>query len=58
MEAYVVAVPTPYFAEVHGDGTFRIADVPDGSYTVKLWHLRAKTQEKPVKVAGPTELDF
>jgi plastocyanin len=58
MEAFVVAVPTPYFAEVGANGTYEIANVPDGSYTIKLWHVRSKEKEKPVKVAGPTELDF
>jgi len=58
MEAFVVAVPTPYFAAVHGDGSYQIADVPDGAYTVKVWHPKMKAKEKPAKVAGPTELDF
>ena len=56
MEAYVVAVPTPYFASVKADGTFRIADVPDGSYTVKAWHPKLKAAEKPATVAGATEV--
>ena len=32
MEAFVVAVPTPYFATAQADGSYRIPDVPDGSY--------------------------
>jgi plastocyanin len=58
MEAYVVVVPTPYFAEAKADGTYRIADVPDGSYTVKVWHPKLKPAEKSVKVSGATEADF
>jgi plastocyanin len=58
MEAFVLAVPTPYFAVAKADGSFHIADVPDGSYTVKVWHPKLKPAEKPVKVAGPTEASF
>jgi len=58
MEAYVVAVPTPYFASAKADGTFHIGDVPDGSYTVKVWHPKLKAAEKPATVAGATEVNF
>jgi plastocyanin len=58
MEAFVVAVPTPYFAVTKPDGSFRIADVPDGSYTVKVWHPKAKGTQKPVTVAGATNAEF
>ena len=58
MEAYVVAVPTPYFASVKADGSFHVGDVPDGSYTVKIWHPKLKAAEKPVTVAGATEVNF
>ena len=58
MEAFVVAVPTPYFAVAKADGSFQIADVPDGAYTVKVWHPKLKPAEKPVKVAGATEASF
>jgi plastocyanin len=58
MEAYVVAVPTPYFTSVKADGSFHIGDVPDGSYTVKIWHPKLKAAEKPATVAGATEVDF
>jgi len=58
MEAYVVAVPTPYYAVTKADGSFKIADVPDGSYTVKVWHPKLKATSKPVTVAGATEATF
>ena len=58
MEAYVVAVPTPYFVSAKADGSFHIADVPDGSYTVKVWHPKLKAADKPVTVAGATEVNF
>ena len=58
MEAFVVAVPTPYFALTKADGSFHIADLPDGEYTVKVWHPKLKATQKPVKVAGATEANF
>jgi plastocyanin len=58
MEAYVIVVPTPYFASAKADGGFLIRDVPDGSYTVKVWHPKLKAAEKPVTVAGATEVNF
>jgi plastocyanin len=58
MEAYFVVVPTPYFSSVNADGSFHIGDVPDGAYTVKIWHPKLKAAGKPVTVAGATEADF
>ncbi len=58
MEGFVVAVPTPYFAVTKNDGSYRIAGVPDGSYTLKVWHPKLKGTEKTVKVAGATTADF
>ncbi len=58
MQGYVVAVPTPYFAVTKANGEYTIHDVPDGSYTLKVWHPKAKPTEKAVKVAGATTADF
>ena len=58
MEAFVVAVPTPYFAVTKADGSYKIADVPDGSTTVKVWHPKLKAAQKAVTVAGATAADF
>jgi len=58
MEAFVVAVPTPYFAVTKPDGSFHIANVPDGAYTVKVWHPKLKATQKAVTVAGSSAADF
>jgi len=59
MEAFVVVVPTPWFAVAKADGSYAIANVPEGAYTVKVWHPKLKGTEKPVTVAGAAaEADF
>jgi plastocyanin len=58
MAGYLVVSPTPYFAETDDSGAYKIKDVPDGSYTVMVWHEGAKNQSKPVTVAGGGKADF
>jgi len=58
MGAFIVVSPTPYFAQTDDSGNYKIKDVPDGSYTVTVWHEGAKNQSKPVTVAGGGKADF
>jgi hypothetical protein len=58
MSAYIIVSPTPYFAESDDSGNYKIKDVPDGSYTVTVWHEGAKNQSKPVTVSGSGTVDF
>ena len=58
MSAYIIVTPTPYLAVTDDSGSFKIADVPDGSYTVTAWHEGYKTQTKPVTVASDAKVDF
>jgi plastocyanin len=58
MAAYVIVAPTPYFATSDASGSYKIENVPDGSYTVTAWHEGAKNQSKPVAVAGEGKADF
>jgi plastocyanin len=58
MAGYLVVSPTPYFAETDDSGAYKIKDVPDGSYSVTVWHEGAKNQSKPVTVAGGGKADF
>ena len=58
MGGYIVVSPTPYYAETDDTGTYKIKDIPDGSYTVSVWHEGAKNQSKPVTVAGAGKADF
>jgi len=58
MEGFILALPTPYFAVTAKDGSYKIASVPDGSYTVKVWHPKLKEASQSVKVSGDTTADF
>lgn len=58
MEAFVVAVPTPYFAVTDKAGAYAIEDLPDGTYTVKVWHPRLKEISRTLTIAGDVRADF
>jgi plastocyanin len=58
MEGFVTVMSTPYFAVTAEDGSYVIKNVPDGSYTVKVWHPKLKAAQKSVAVKGATEADF
>jgi len=58
MEGFILALPTPYFAVTDESGAYVIEDVPDGAYTLKVWHPKLKGQSKEVSVAGATEASF
>ncbi|HEX9162305.1 MAG TPA: carboxypeptidase regulatory-like domain-containing protein [Thermoanaerobaculia bacterium] len=58
MEGFVVVLPTPYFAVTAADGSFHIKDLPDGNYTVKVWHPKLKMALKSIVVKGATIADF
>ena len=58
MSGYVIVTPTPFYAETGAAGSFKISNVPDGSYTLTAWHEGFKTQSKPVTVAGAATVDF
>ena len=60
MEAFIVALDTPYFALTDKDGNFEIKDVPPGEYTMKVWHekLRFKKQQVSVSEQGVENVVF
>jgi plastocyanin len=58
MSGYIVVSPTPYFAVTDKSGTYKIDNIPDGSYTVTAWHEGAKNASRPVTVAGEGKADF
>ncbi len=57
MQAYIIAVKTPYYALTNDSGAFSIANVPPGTYTLKIWHERTKPEilnalSKEIKVGA------
>ena len=58
MEGFVAVLPTPYHALTSADGSYVIKDVPDGTYSVKVWHPKLKPAMKSVVVKGATVADF
>jgi plastocyanin len=60
MFAWVSVFDHPYFAVSGKDGTFKIANVPAGKYTLKVAHRKAGTamQEVEVKEGAPAKVDL
>jgi len=60
MRAYVGVNKNPHQAITGADGTFQIADIPPGKYTVEAWHERygAKTAEVTVEAGKPATVTF
>ena len=60
MEGWLVAVSNPYFAVTDNSGSFKLTDVPAGSYTVELWHekLGKSTQKVTVKAKEEAKVNF
>lgn len=60
MEAYIVVVETPYFVVTHEDGSFLMKDVPEGTYTLKVWSERYQAEPQQIKVppSGSVETSF
>ena len=58
MGAVIVVLDNPYFAVSGADGTFQIASVPPGKYTLKTWAEKLPEHSQPVTVTAgaPTNL--
>ena len=60
MQAYIGVVDHPYFAVTGADGSYSIANVPAGDYTLTAWHEEFGTMTASVTVAagGTAEASF
>lgn len=52
MRAYIGVVRHPFFAVTGEDGSFSIAGLPPGKYTLEAWHERYGKQDVEVTVAA------
>lgn len=53
MEGFIVVLQNPYFALTDKTGLYKIADVPEGTYTLRVWNR--KTLDVKQEVTVPTE---
>lgn len=58
MAAYIVVSPTPYFATTDKSGTYRIENVPNGTYSVTAWNPSGKPHTSQVTVSGDAKADM
>jgi plastocyanin len=60
MHGWLVATETPYFAVTDKSGSFKLDNVPAGSYTVEVWHekLGKSTQKVTVKAKEDAKVSF
>ncbi|MCH7859374.1 MAG: hypothetical protein IID14_06695, partial [Candidatus Marinimicrobia bacterium] len=52
MYGVVLVLPNPFFTTVNADGSYRIPNIPPGTYVVKVW--REKSREMMTKVVTTT----
>jgi len=60
MHGWLVATPNPYFGVTDNSGSFKLNDVPAGTYTVEVWHekLGKSTQKVTVKAKEEAKVNF
>ncbi|HET7007639.1 MAG TPA: carboxypeptidase regulatory-like domain-containing protein [Candidatus Binatia bacterium] len=60
MHGWLVATESPYVAVTDKSGSFKLDNVPAGSYTVELWHekLGKSTQKVTVKAKEDAKVNF
>lgn len=54
MKAYVFVFKYPYYAVTGEDGTFKIKDLPSGTYTLEVWQEKYGVEDQTVTI-GPRE---
>ncbi len=60
MSGWLVATENPYFAVTDNSGSFKLTDVPAGTYTVEVWHetLGKSSQKVTVKAKEEAKVNF
>ena len=52
MSAYVLVMQNPWWASVAADGTWRLADIPPGTYRLKVWHERGGESAREITITA------
>ncbi len=58
MHAYILVLDNPYFATTADDGSFEIAGIPNGSYTLRAWLNPAIEIAKDIEIEGNKTVNF
>jgi plastocyanin len=60
MDGWFVVTQNPYFSVTDKSGSFKLTDVPPGTYTVQVWHekLGTNTQKVTVKAKEDAKANF
>lgn len=56
MRALILVVATPHFTTTAPDGRYRLAGLPAGKFTLKVWMNSRATLERPVELEAATAL--
>jgi plastocyanin len=55
MSAVIVATDHPYYVATDANGSFKLTDVPEGTYTLSIWHEKLGKMEQKVEVKAGQE---
>ncbi len=55
MSAFIVVLDNPFFTKPDAQGSFKITGIPPGTYTMRVWHERLRSDDETVTIiAGGT----
>lgn len=54
MVGHILVLDNSYFSLTNKEGLFVISDVPDGDYTLRVWHEFASDIRKKIHLSGPS----
>ena len=52
MGATILSLDTPYFTKIKEDGTYKIENLPDGRYELKIYHPAIERYNTEINVSG------
>jgi plastocyanin len=57
MSGWLYAAENPYFSVTNESGSFSLADIPPGSYTLQVWHEKLGTKEQKIEIAPGAKIE-